>query len=181
MKEFDFNILKNKLIQEKVFTENYVGWLYESCVISCSYNQNNGKILTPFKAKENIFNEARKLVYDNKINEEMLRSYRDERKAVENGAVFLSFAMLLEYNQDYKFFQVSEGNNGIDYWVSKDDSLNFEARLEVSGIKSKTQSNNIKTRLKSKKKQTEQSDDTGLPAYIAIVEFNELEAILIEK
>lgn len=83
---------------------------------------------------------------------------------------------------DYSTFEVSEGNNGIDYWLSDDsDELEFSARLEISGIKQKKPTNNIKTRIKSKIRQTKQSDSSNLPAFISIIEFSELEAIIFEK
>jgi hypothetical protein len=69
---------------------------------------------------------------------------------------------------------------GFDYWLgydeshSKYDPINFLlARLEISGIKSETESNNVDRRVKEKKKQTNPSDYLKLPAYISVTEFSE--------
>lgn len=83
---------------------------------------------------------------------------------------------------DYKYFEVTEGNNGIDYWLSNEsDDLDFSARLEISGIRQEKQSNNINTRLNTKINQTKRSDSSTLPAYVAIIEFSKLEAIILER
>jgi hypothetical protein len=54
------------------------------------------------------------------------------------------------------------------------------ARLEVSGILDGDESK-IVTRLNQKKLQTERTDNTRLPAYVAIVEFRLPEARLVKR
>ena len=51
------------------------------------------------------------------------------------------------------------------------------ARLEVSGLINQNNSQ-YNYRIKQKKKQTKQSDNTNLPAYVAVVEFETPKATL---
>lgn len=64
---------------------------------------------------------------------------------------------------------------------NESDDLDFSARLEISGIRQEKQSNNINTRLNTKINQTKRSDSSTLPAYVAIIEFSKLEAIILER
>jgi hypothetical protein len=73
---------------------------------------------------------------------------------------------------------------GVDYWLSGDldqhGIFQRAARLEVSGILDGDESK-IVTRLKQKSLQTERTDKTCLPAYVAIVEFGSPEARLVKR
>ena len=62
-----------------------------------------------------------------------------------------------------------------------DHLFNHAARLEISGILKESRTNTIEKRLKDKMKQTEQSDETCLPAYISIIEFGKPKALFIKK
>ena len=71
----------------------------------------------------------------------------------------------------------SKRRTGFDYWLGeKKDILGFKdlARLEVSGIL-RGSNGQINQRLKEKIDQTKKSDNLGLPAYVVIVEFSQLQ------
>ena len=55
------------------------------------------------------------------------------------------------------------------------------ARLEISGLRKETPSNTLANRIKVKLKQVEQSDDSGVSAYIAIIEYSKPSAVFMPK
>jgi hypothetical protein len=181
-KELSFENFQNRLNEQPSFTTSQVGVLMESCVTCCNLQKkNSGSLLKCFDDKRNLYKVPYTIVWNSEFTERLKKAYKDEKKATENAAVFLSLSLMLELT-DYKYFEVTEGNNGIDYWLSNEsDDLDFSARLEISGIRQEKQSNNINTRLNTKINQTKRSDSSTLPAYIAIIEFSKLEAIILER
>ena len=91
--------------------------------------------------------------------------------------------MLAINETEYTIIERSCKGDGFDYWLGKkDDGLfNHAARLEISGILQESATNTVEKRLKIKIKQTEQSDESRLPAYISIVEFGKPKAIFKKK
>ena len=87
----------------------------------------------------------------------------------------------------YNILSTSEALE-VDYWLGYDvnheeyDEFNFiKARLEVSGILKETKINSLQSRINIKKNQTKKSDNTGLPAYVSIVEFSTPKAYFGKK
>lgn len=116
------------------------------------------------------------------ISKEILLSYKDENKTTDFGAMAIALLLTLELTE-YNCFVFSEGNNGIDFWLSNDeDELNFMgARLEVSGIREVTKSNTLRTRVKGKMEQSKASDDCCIPAYISVTDFSTPESAFIKR
>jgi hypothetical protein len=110
------------------------------------------------------------LVWPNIFDEQMDRTWSDQDEATEYGAACLGILIVLD-NTPYTVIQRSNKEFGFDYWLGqKDDTLiQKKARLEVSGIF--RGANRVDSRFRAKVKQTEQSDNTGLPVYICVVEF----------
>jgi hypothetical protein len=109
------------------------------------------------------------------VDESMRRFHGDERVAAEVGGYCLAFIILRETKNLYPV-EKSRTGTGFDYWVGdKNDPLfQGKARLEVSSILSENKHNKVKTRVERKKQQTRQSDGTGLPAYVVVVEYSKL-------
>lgn len=109
------------------------------------------------------------------VDEPMRKFHGDERVAAEVGGYCLAFIILRETKNLYPV-EKSRTGTGFDYWIGdKDDHLfQGKARLEVSSILSENNNNKIKTRVQRKERQTRQSDCTGLPAYVVIVEYSKL-------
>lgn len=181
-KELSFENFQNKLNEQPSFTSNQVGVLIESCVNCCNLSKKkSGSILKCFDDKRNLYNKPYTLIWNAEFTDRIKKAYKDEKKATENAAVFLSLSLMLELTE-YQYFEVTEGNNGIDYWLSNEsEDIDFSARLEISGIRQEGPTNNINTRLKTKINQTKRSDCSTLPAYVAIIEFSKLEAVIIER
>lgn len=116
------------------------------------------------------------------FDDEIDRSWKEINYCTDHAAVCLS-CVLAVHETDYTIIERSCKGDGFDYWMGyKDDILfNRVARLEISGILKESTTNTIEKRLNIKKKQTEQSDSSCLPAYISIIEFSKLKAIFVEK
>ena len=87
--------------------------------------------------------------------------------------------MLALRQTDYTVIERSRKGTGFDYMLGDRQDLLFtpKARLEVSGIMRETDGNTAGLRFLQKAAQTAKSDDTRLPAYVAVVEFSAPKAI----
>jgi hypothetical protein len=106
------------------------------------------------------------------LTDTMRRAYEDLERATELGAYGVAI-LLIRDQTGLTAIRQSRKGTGFDYWLGPDgtdDQLVFQnkARLEVSGILSGTDSQFL-TRVKQKLKQTEASDNSGLPAYACVV------------
>lgn len=101
------------------------------------------------------------------------RSLADLQEATELGASAVGISLVFQFEK-LEVVERSRKGTGFDYWLAKPgaDTYLFQgtARLEVSGILDGTDSE-FRRRVKEKLNQTKRSDFTGLPAYVAVVEF----------
>ncbi|MHB9131556.1 MAG: hypothetical protein ACYDBB_10770 [Armatimonadota bacterium] len=113
--------------------------------------------------------------------DQMRRCYNDEEVATEHGAYGIAILLLRDL-AGYTVVERSRKGTGFDYWLGDDDDLLFQkkARLEVSGSRSQN-ATTLTSRVKQKVKQTAPSDNTGLPAYIAVVGFADPCAEVVKK
>lgn len=151
------------------------------CAIFCLYSQGHstGVILklTAKGGNEHSF----ELTWASEITSDLVRSMNDEERTTDYGSMALAIMYVLKLT-DYRHFTTSSKGTGIDFWLYKEesDSLDFgaaDARLEVSGIRSESQTNSLKQRLKIKTEQVKRSDATNVPALIALTEFSVPKAI----
>ena len=110
-------------------------------------------------------------------------SYADLQEATEYGACGIALVIAVGIT-GMKSVERSVKGTGIDYWLGADLSADgiFQgaARLEVSGILDGDDAK-IATRLMTKLRQTSPSDLSGLPAYVAVVEFRKPETRFVRK
>ncbi|WP_438038256.1 hypothetical protein [Sorangium sp. So ce128] len=109
------------------------------------------------------------------VTDQMRRTYDDPDEATEEGACCIAILIMRQVLCDHEVVRRSRKPTGFDYWLGTEDPkqpllFNDMARLEVSGIRTGTPTL-VRARTKQKLKQTEQSDNTKLPAYVVIVEF----------
>lgn len=166
------NIINLEKIKEGMqgITPAIGNYLYENCLVSLSRaGHTDGVGLYVSGLSEGIF----RLHWEGQVTDQMNRSYKDEQETTEQGAVCIS-VLMAKWLTDYTVIERSWRGTGIDYWLGyvDDPLLQRVARLEISGIKIETAKNTVSARYEQKIKQTEQSDDTHLPAYISIVEFS---------
>ena len=92
-------------------------------------------------------------------------------RATEMGAEAVAI-LLVKSATPYQDVQASTLGTGIDYWLGDGSDMLFQrkARLEISGIRNGSDAD-IARRSAAKLRQTRQSDDTQIPAYVVVVEF----------
>lgn len=106
------------------------------------------------------------------VTQQMLRCLNDDEVATEHGAVGIA-VLLVARLVGFSVIERSRKGTGFDYWLGDDGEVPFQnkARLEISGIR-KGDDAAIKNLVNKKKRQTNRSDELGLPAYTVIVEFS---------
>ena len=104
-------------------------------------------------------------------------NYSDLHKSAAEGIALL---MIVEFT-DYTVVGSSQIGTGVDFFLGAKNSITLSeendfpkhtARLEVSGILRKSQSNSIRKRVNDKIEQSKKSDYEGTPAYVIVVEFS---------
>lgn len=151
--------------------------LYEAFMVCMNYHGHPNNIALEVAGQE----ESPILKWENLCDDTILRTYADMQYTTEHGAVCLAVMLTTTYTT-YTVIERSRKGTGFDYWLGDKNSELFQkkARLEVSGILTGDDVA-LTNRYNAKVIQTEQSDDTNLPAYISIVEFSKPKAIYKTK
>lgn len=118
------------------------------------------------------FSETVRVEWTDEIDEAVIRYWADLTEAVEQGAVGIAI-LLARLLGGYTVVERAVKGTGIDWWMGRTDDPLFQrkARLEVSGILGAT-AGQVAARAAAKVEQTKQSDDSGLEAYVVVVEFS---------
>jgi hypothetical protein len=120
----------------------------------------------------------------NEVGPELDSTWADLKEAAEYGAYAVAIVVCLQVTNLSRVERCAQEGTGIDIWLTSniDDRGIFQrsARLEVSGILNGDRSR-IAARLKEKLDQTKGSDDTKLPAYVAVVEFGSPEMRMTKR
>lgn len=113
--------------------------------------------------------------------EQTRRTFHDLQEATEYGACGVAILLILA-RTSFTVIERSRKGTGFDYWLGYADEILFQnkARLEVSGILCGT-GGEVAGRMKEKVEQTEQSDTTGLPAFVVIVEFSRPQVEVVRR
>jgi len=121
---------------------------------------------------EGYFEEKIQLIWSDKINKQVLRTWRDSNETVEYGATALS-TLLLCLLADLEIYERIPPEGEADYYLQSLESKNVIALLEVSGIWKESKYNTPKIRMRVKKKRIEEANKiTNLPIYIVVTEFS---------
>ena len=125
-------------------------------------------------------NDSHVLVWPT-ITEQALRAWNDLEYTTHHGAAGIA-VLLADRKLDQTVIEASRKGTGIDYWLGdeSDETFQHKARLEVSGIR-RGDDQVLRGRVRQKLRQTDRSDDSGLPAYIIVVEFGRPLAEVREK
>jgi hypothetical protein len=120
---------------------------------------------------------------DEDIDEEAINRSYNQDDATEDGAE--AIALLLSIHRtEYTAVERSTTTTGIDYWLGYKDNLNnpFKraGRLEMTGIFKESETNTVKSRLKTKLQQTKPTDKT-FSVYVVVVEFGQPYATMVKK
>ena len=144
--------------------------LLEACLVCLEkLNHAPGTVLNVF----GDWNVDLELQWTTLVDERMRRAWGNRNETTEFAAVCL-IALLVEHLTPYVVLERANDDTGIDYWLMSKSTPTEEkvtGRLEISGIFSGTPAQ-INQRFRLKLIQSEQSDDTNLPAIIGIAEFS---------
>lgn len=160
-------------------TENWSAERFDACLVCLNYNKHESGVLLDVNG---VIKESIKLEWTAEMNDKLIRTWRDIQEATEKGAEGMAVLLLKKYTP-YKIIERAAKGTGIDYWLSEKMSLlpfQYAARLEVSGQIGKNDTR-YRAKILQKQQQTQQSDYTQLPVYVAIVEFATPKAILIKR
>jgi hypothetical protein len=107
------------------------------------------------------------------VTDQVLSCLNDPEVATEHGAVGIA-VLLAKKLLGYSVVQRSRKGTGFDYWLGDDSRMPFQnkARLEVSGIRHGDEAG-VRARVRQKRRQTDASDGTALPAHVIVVEFSQ--------
>lgn len=173
-----------------VLSDGYSMMMLEAFLVCMtSQDKTSGSILSPYNAEDNLLSEEYSIIWEKVVDERMKRSHNNENQTTDFGSMYISLILIEEVDEIQKVIEdcnygyvTSVVGSGIDFWLSKiDEPLNFKARIEISGIRRAAPTNNIDTRRRIKEQQVTKSDNTELPAFISIVEFSNVESLIIEK
>lgn len=138
------------------------------CLETHNGHQQRTQMSVISKDGENIYYS----VFWKPVNSQMESSCNDEQEATEHGAECVALILMKDI-LEYEAVMRSRKGTGFDYMLGKLNSALRQpvARLEVSGILKSPQ--NVKNRITAKKKQTLTSQNSGLPAFVVVVEFSQ--------
>ena len=160
---------------EDILTANLPGispgtalYLCENAV-ACLHRQNHS--CGVMMACKGIDNNPETINWTTPFTGQMDRSLNDQEVATEHGAVCISVLYALQHTE-FTVIQRSRKKTGVDYWLGRKEDILFQnaARMEVSGIFDDP--DKVNARVKRKLEQSDQSDMSGLPAFISVVEFS---------
>jgi len=182
-KNIKFDLTLNTLRHNiQRITSDFGGVLAEAGAICFeSVNHKNGVELNVNVNSEDGSFEVKCPVYWQDVTDQMRSCYADLEFTTEHGAYGVAILLILGLT-DYTVVERSRKGTGFDYWLGRKDDVLFQksARLEVSGILN-GDINAIKARVNTKLNQVKRSDDLGLPAFIAVVEFSNPLSQVVQK
>lgn len=118
-----------------------------------------------------------------KVTDQMQRCWNDEEYTTEQAAYGIAL-MVMQRLTNFTVVERARRGTGFDYWLgtstkSIETPFKKSVRLEVSGIRSGDR-RQIRSRVKLKLEQVKPTDDLA-PAYIAVIEFSQPSAWVVER
>ncbi|MEI6046675.1 MAG: hypothetical protein WCS37_20165 [Chloroflexota bacterium] len=163
-----------------------LGKVMAECCAVCLDNQNHSRGLIFKVALDKDGKEAQDFIIQDwvVVTEDLKRCWRDLNEATELAASGIAILLILKLTE-FTTVERAVKTTGIDYWLGKKEDagrniFKRHARLEISGLLSGTESQ-IRSRVRYKLKQAQQSDYSMLPAFIIVVEFSNLLARVVRK
>jgi hypothetical protein len=129
---------------------------------------------------DGAFTATFSLSWSERISEAKRRFWNDLEEATQQGAYAVAI-LLIRAITGYTVVERSRKGTGFDWWLGTDDNLfQGKAHLEVSGILQGT-ARRINSRIKARLRQTMQSDNLALTAYVVVVEFGTPRAKVVQR
>lgn len=167
--QIEMNILTNKDYGEKIIQSQYE-YFAQAAATCLEENGFRGSAVLHLKGDV----QAEMTLNWEPLSTNIKDMNHDLVDATERGACCIAFLMIHQWTP-FKILRQSRRKTGFDYWLT-DKTATFPfrdtARLEISGILNGDRSE-IKSRIKQKETQINQSAALGLPAYIIVTEFSQ--------
>lgn len=171
----NFEILKRGMAG---LTPEAGAFLVQAASVCLSFKHNSPTVLKVLGDRSISFKIDWEVVTD-----QQRRSHADLQEMTEHGACAVAI-VLARYLTGKVVVSRARKRTGFDYWLGlerdTDGLFQSTARLEVSGILKGTAAR-VRERVKAKLKQIGASDNTGLSAHVAVVEFGEPLAFFVTK
>lgn len=167
---------------DSILSKGFKHMALECCVVSLdSNNHKSGTNLKSDSSKTNIMPGPYVLEWDLTVDDALKNTHRDENRTTDFGSMCLALLLANELILANGIWMSSKKGEGVDFWLIDPMTFTAIARLEISGLRKETPSNTLANRIKVKLKQVEQSDDSGVSAYIAIIEYSKPSAVFMPK
>lgn len=188
VEDLDIDAVLLKL--KEILSDGYIFMMYESFTVIMHSNAfKSVSKLTPFKSPENVMTNEYALSWVKLVDDRMLATHNNANQTTDFAAMLISLCVLEKIQIIKEQCKINElrvetsaTGSGIDFWISdKDDPLDFRARIEISGIRQRSDTNNLAYRANKKSKQVLKFASTLLPAYISLIEFSQLEVYILKR
>lgn len=190
IKSLDLDIEMTAKELTEILSDGYILMMMECFVLTMKKsNMSSSSKLKPYNINTNLLKETVELYWEKVCDKRIELTHKNENQTTDFAAMLVSLSLLQKLDElrkecdvDEISIETSATGSGIDFWIAdKAKPLNFKARLEISGIKVQSKTNNLKYRANKKSKQVKKSATTFLPALISLVEFSQFEALVIKK
>ncbi len=167
-----------------VMTEWYAGECYSALLVCLEHNHHKSGTETDLRDLTKTM-ERLELVWTKPIEDNDRRNWGGPSNAAERAGEGMAWLIIHEFT-DYTVIKRSLKKTGVDFWLGyKEDveKLVFQdkARMEAKGRTELKYDSQIQRVVTKALEQTEQSDNTKLPAYIVVTEFSRPVIYLVEK
>ena len=155
------------------------GAMLVKSAVACLLSENHRTgVLMATEVDGNPENYA--LSWQTKIDVAHRASLPNDQELTQKGAECISLILVKDQWGD-DAFETARIGSGVDYWLMHSASFDFEARLEVSGIRKATPGNPISMRVKEKTKQAGKAPRDQYPTYISAIEFSGPQSSLVTR
>lgn len=169
MKKLDLDELKNGL---PGISKNIGAYLVEAAIICLEKNghQSGVEIIV-----SGIKNENFELIWSDKIDSNIINSWKDLKEATEYGATAIAALAIRAISGLLITGRIPQSEQS-DYILQKLENHNKgliepDALLEVTGILKEKKGNTLKMRIQKKKKHIEAGANRKYPTFVIVIEF----------
>jgi len=143
--------------------------MVEAAIICLVLNGHQSGVILKVEGDEE---EKFQLLWTDKIDQQKINTWKDQREAVEYGASAIGILLLFIYEKLVIRERLPQEENA-DFSLRTTETDQFQGQLEVSGIWQQSSSNQPKNRVRIKIERLERSMLNGnFPVFVIVTEFS---------